>query len=145
MKAKLFISGVAVFAIAAIFLVFPDALLYTLLEDPYLPMGTILTWIGFIAFTSFFCFLYLSLQKNDSKLFKLFKSFFQLLRALAFLWIFIGFAFSNNWSMTFSGSITEFRGSPEASVYYWGFNYFMIGAPILLFVIFIILRFFKKL
>lgn len=145
MKLKLYLAGITVFVIALLFLAFPDTLLYTLLEDPYLPIGTIYTWIGFIAFTSFFCFLYLSLQRTNYRLSKIFKSLFQSLRVLSFLWIFIGFFFSNNWSMSFSGSISEFRGSAEASVYYWGFNYFMLGAPVLLFLIFIILRFFKKL
>jgi hypothetical protein len=60
------------------------------------------------------------------------------------MWVFITYFFSNNWSSSFSGSVSGFRGSAAASPYYWAVNYFLIAAPLLVFLIFIILRFFKK-
>jgi hypothetical protein len=126
------------------FVVFPDYLLLGLIENPYLPLGTILTWIGFISWTTFFYFSSLALFQNPSNSAKRIKRIFQFLLLLSLLWIFIGYGLANNWAMSFSGSISDFRGSYKASLVYWGFDYFLFFAPILVFFIYLILKKLKK-
>lgn len=79
----------------------PDVLLREFLSIEQLPFGTILVWIGLIAFGLLFLILYPNRQKAKIKRF-----LFRILQfnvLLALFWGIISFLLSGNWANNFSG------------------------------------------
>lgn len=141
MKSKLYISFISIILVILLFVVFPESLLFPIIDEPFVPLGTLVSWLGFISWSSFFLFLIISFHKPNKA--SLFVYSIKLFRALSFLWIFIVYALANNWSASFSGNAISFRGSDEASQVFWVINYALIAAPVLLYLILMISRFFK--
>ena len=133
MNIRIYISGLLILAIILIFLFFPDVLLLQLSESTNLPSGTFITWVGVVSLNYYFYSQFSIRIRSKLKLMVILKRCFQCLVVISFFWGFIGYGFAANWSMTFSGSITTFRGIYEASLYYWGLIYFLFFTPILLF------------
>lgn len=102
------------------------------------PFGTLISWIGLIALTNS---IYSGFNKinssdsSDSSDHRLFRFTFRSFIILAALWGFIGFLLAGNWAFTFQNH-EEFRGSIEASKYFWVFTAALVSIPILLILIF---------
>lgn len=114
-----------------------------LYEGSAFPLGTLVSWIGLIAFTSA---IYLAFNKID----RVSNSIRQIIRIvsgstiiLALLWGLIGFVFAGNWAFVFQNH-DEFRGGIEASRYFWIFTASLVLLPVLLFLILLLLLLIKR-
>ncbi len=134
----LFALSIVVVLIVALIVVFaPQWLLISLSRNSNFPLGTIIIWLGIIAWSTT---IYFGIGKfhghNRSTTVSFYRALLILSIILAGLWGGVGYYFSNNWAFNFSGSIRSFRGSSEASIYYWYYNYFIVLLPLLVLVSF---------
>lgn len=136
----MYISGILVLLIVIIFLFFPEVLLISIIKSTYLPLGTFITWIGLISYVSFFYYLHQLRMISKLAVLKIIGKLFTSLRFISYFWGFIAYLLAANWSMTFYGSISVFRGSYDASLYYWGVIYGLLIIPVLLFFISLIVN-----
>ena len=140
MKRKIYISGILILIIVAIFLFFPEFLLPPLFKSLDFPLGTLITWIGFVSFNSFFYYQYRRMITSQTSLTNILRMCFKFLLITSYVWGFLGYVLAANWTMTFSGSSISFRGSYNASLYYWGIIYILTISPIILFVVTLIMK-----
>ncbi len=101
-----------------------DLLVYPLIEEPYVPLGNVLTWLMFIAFP--LAILQLGPPKGrdrkiQDRVWKIMREALILNLILAFSWLPLSRIVSGNWS-------TSFRGGSDAGKYWWAFTY---GLPLL--------------
>lgn len=97
------------------------------------PLGTIITWIGLIALPSS---VYFGIDKSG-----LYNSSFRnfLVKVniaiifMAFLWGPISYFLAGNWAYVFSPG-NGFRGSSEASQYFWAYTTIIVFVSLLLFI-----------
>lgn len=105
-----------------------------------IPLGNIITWLGFIAL-HIVCFLiHNGFKKNQSLLGKIIKHLMRTLLLVSILWFTIAYILSGNINFNFKTSI-DFIGSLKASILYWNINYTLAIAPIILSLLYSILRF----
>jgi hypothetical protein len=97
-------------------------------------LGTIVSWIGLIAFTFTMYLAFNKIHRANNSIHRIIKSIFGSIVILAFLWGLIGFLFAGNWAFTFQNH-DEFRGSIEASRYFWIFTASLVLLPVILFLI----------
>lgn len=62
---------------------------------------------------------------------------------MAILWVPVAYALAGNWANNFEGQ-ESFIGGVEASRLFWAFNYFLIIGPILIMLIYLIVRTINK-
>lgn len=124
----LFISSLLVFLIVA-FLLFTGSsvLLIALSEDPYFPLGTLITWIGLIALPMSIYWGVKNFRVPKRRIHKFFSFLLKLTILLAILWVPISYGLAGNWSNTFTESVT-FQGGQLAMKYFWTLSY---GIPLL--------------
>ena len=99
------------------------------------PFGTLISWVGLIALTTSVYFAFKKITGSDGSNHRLFGFAFKGIVILGALWGIIGFLLSGNWAFTFQNH-DEFRGSIEASKYFWTFTAALVFSPILLILIF---------
>ena len=102
-----------------------------------LPLGTITTWLGIVALPCTLFFGFQNLYNPKSLIFKRYRNLLFLLMALSVLWGFIAFLLAGNWSYNFAGR-EAFRGSVDASRWFWIYTYSVIAEPLLFLLIFTI-------
>ena len=123
----LFISSLLVFLIVA-FLLFTGSsvLLVALSEDPYFPLGTLITWLGLIALPMSIYWGVKNFRAPKRRIHKFLSNLLKLTILLAILWVPISYGLAGNWSNTFTESAT-FQGGQLAMKLFWYFSY---GIPI---------------
>lgn len=108
-------------------------LLMAILEDPYLPAGTLITWLGLIS-------LALSVKFGiGASCPKWMRSLILISMILAFSWGMICYLLSGNWAFNFS-NIQEFQGGQTAMKIFWIFTYSVASIPILILLIHWVMR-----
>ncbi len=117
----------------------PESWLYTLIEEPYFPLGNLISALGLTAFPCIFFFGIKSIYKPINKRDKLFSTLFKVSIFLSSLWILVGYLLSGNLSNTF-GNATGFQGSEMATNIFWQFNYGLLLLPVLTFVAFLLFK-----
>ena len=96
-----------------------------------IPLGNIITWLGFIALQFTFFLIHNGFKKSQSFLGKIIKYLMYILIIVSILWFVIAYILSGNINFNFKTS-NDFIGSPKASILYWKINYTLATAPIIL-------------
>jgi hypothetical protein len=107
------------------------------------PLGTIVSWIGLIALTSTIYLAFNKIDRASNSAHKKIRIAFAGIVILAFSWVLIGFLLAGNWAFTFQNH-DEFRGSIEASRYFWIFTASLVLLPVILFLILLLLLLIKR-
>ena len=116
---------------------------YSLSSSLYIPLGTFITWTGLVALTMS---IYLGTKRFDKKAKNPTKGWsliFKILIALSISWLPVCYLLAGNISFSFSEKQT-FQGGQLAMEIFWGFSYFLVGAPIVLFVIYLLSAYYKS-
>jgi len=111
-----------------------------LIEQPYFPAGTLITWLGFIALPSAIYFGHSSLVDPRRKLARVFSVVFRILIIAGLFYGFICFYLAGNWGFSFDGG-GGFRGSQMAASIFWQFNYILASFSLLAFFLYHALKF----
>lgn len=124
-----------------------DLLLIPLVEEPYLPLGNIITWIGIIALPFSIYFGIGKIRNPQTKTTKVYNRILKLIIALAVAWGFVAYGLAGNFATTFKNQ-PEFVGSSRAAESYWYYNYLVVLAPLVFLLVYglhrLILSFLKK-
>ena len=124
----LFIISLLIFLFSAFLLMTGSSvLLIELNKDPYIPLGTITTWLGIIAIPSSIYWGINNLRAPKRRIHKFLSFLLKLAILLAILWVPISFGLAGNWSFTFS-STPSFQGGQLAMKIFWTLSY---GIPLL--------------
>ncbi len=108
-----------------------------------IPMGNILIWFGFMALQLATYISNKGFKTSNSGLGKWIRLTMIGFIVLSILWFAIAYILSGNTSFNFSSSTTTYLGSPKASILYWYIIYALVIAPIVLTLVYNILRFFE--
>lgn len=108
----------------------PFVLVVPLFGNTAIPAGTPITWAGLVALP---LTLRLGIRPLDRPTapFRRYRVLLNGILLLALAWGLVSYALAGNWSFSFSGQATGFRGSPAASVYFWYYTYAVAGLPLL--------------
>ncbi|MCW5520230.1 hypothetical protein J1N09_10300 [Aureitalea sp. L0-47] len=120
-----------------------DLLVYAVIEDPFIPLGNVLTWLAMIALP---LSLYLGVRRfrmPRSKVDRILKVLLIIAIVLGVIWYPVSWALADNLSGSFGGN-GVFRGSARAGEYYWFYTYTVVGFPLLLWIFHLLLRLFRK-
>ncbi len=118
MRIGLLVS-LAVFCLVIYLLMTGSSLLtYPLSESLGLPLGTLITWLGFLSFPGILYFGFPALRTPRSRIHRFLRTAWWIGLALALAWPFISFYLAANWSFSFRLQ-EAFRGSDRASYYFW--------------------------
>lgn len=98
------------------------------------PSGTLISWIGLIALTFLIYLAFNKSYNSTSSNRRILRFVSGIIVILAFLWGLIGFLLAGNWAFTFQNH-NEFRGSIEASRFFWIYTASLVLLPILLILI----------
>lgn len=132
-KTLLYIS-IIIFLISTTLLVTGSSLLTRPLGgNDGIPLGNITTWLGIISIPILILFSHKSFYNSDTT----FLSFSNVLKALILLsvfWLPICYLLAGNFNFSFTEK-AEFQGGQLASRIFWYFTYFIVVAPIVLFLI----------
>lgn len=136
MKAKSITYLSSIILVSCLFLIVTGSPILTrpIFKESAFPSGTLISWTGLIALTSTIYFAFKTIHLSGSSNHKIFRFVFGSTIIFAFLWGLIGFLLAKNWAFTFQNH-DEFRGSIEASRYFWIYTASIVSLPILLFLI----------
>ena len=137
-----FYSSLTVLVITAVLLISGSSILIRpLSSDPYIPLGTPITWLGIISLP---LSIYLGNKKfrnpSNSKS-KFLSDFLKICLFLAILWAPVCYLLAGNFSNTFTEK-EEFQGGQLAMQWFWRFTYGIVIAPFLIFIISLIFALF---
>jgi len=137
MKTKPLIYISSIILISSLFLLVTGSpvLNMPLFKEATFPSGTLVSWIGLIAFTVTIYLIFNMIHNSDSSDYRIFRVAFISIIVLATLWGIIGFLLANNWAFTFQNH-DKFRGSSDASRYFWIYTALLVLIPVLLILIF---------
>lgn len=146
MKAKTKIYIPIIILVSSLFLVVTGSPILNkpFIKDSTLPLGTLISWIGIIALTLTIYCIFNKIHRSNSKNHKILRYVFKGIISLASIWGFIGFLFANNWALTFQNH-DKFRGSIDASLFFWIYTATLVLFPILLIIILLLISMAKKL
>lgn len=128
------ISGMYVVLVLILILFRPDLLVFPVTDKPYIPLGNILIWVGYICLALFFFISSKGLNPPRYPLLNGIRKAFLFTITLAFLWAPVLYLLSGNFAGNFQAQ-EAFRGGPKASRVYWILNYALVLLPITLWVI----------
>ncbi|MHC1732664.1 MAG: hypothetical protein AB9888_11650 [Bacteroidales bacterium] len=114
-----------------------------LFKESAFPLGTIVSWIGLIAFTFTIYLISNKIHRANISVHKIIRIAFGSTVILALLWGLIGFLFAGNWAFTFQNH-DAFRGGIEASRCFWIFTSTLVLMPVLLFLVLVLMLLIKK-
>ena len=145
MKRKIVFIGSLIVFFIAFFLVFTGS---NLLTKPFIkaiemPFGTIITWLGLIAFSSTIYFGVKKIYYPKTKVSLVFKKIEVFLIVLSCLWGIIGYYLAGNWAYNFTNK-SVFSGSEQAAAIFWNFSYILFISPLLVVLIFKIYTFISR-
>jgi hypothetical protein len=133
-KAQIYIS--AIILVSCLFLIITGSPILNkpFIKDSTFPLGTVISWVGIIALTLVIYFIINKIYSSYSSNYKILRFIFKSIIILALLWGFIGFLLANNWAFIFQNH-DKFRGSADASRYFWIYTATLVLLPILLILI----------
>lgn len=124
----LFIISLLIFLFSAFLLMTGSSvLLFELNKDPYIPLGTLITWLGIIALPMSIYWGVKNFRVPKRPIHKFLSNLLKLIILLAVLWVPISYGLAGNWSNTFTESAT-FQGGQLAMKIFWTLSY---GIPLL--------------
>lgn len=95
-----------------------ELLNYPLSESLGLPLGTVMTWMGFLSLPGMLYFGFPVLRTPRNEIQRILRITWRISLLLALAWPFVSYYLAANWSFSFRVQ-GEFRGSARASVYFW--------------------------
>lgn len=110
-----------------------------------IPAGNLILWVGFISLQFAVYSFHKGFKASNSILSKLIRNMMHLLIGVSILWFCIAYLLSGNLNFDFSSSAKGYLGSPKASILYWNILYVLIVAPVVLMVLYSLLRYFEHL
>lgn len=136
MKAKALPYISSIILVSSIFLIVTGSPILNIPvnKESTFPSGTLVSWIGLIALTVTIYFGFNKILRSNNSSHRIFRFAFISIIILASLWGLIGFLLANNWAFTFQNH-DEFRGSIEASRYFWIYTASLVLFPVLLILI----------
>ncbi len=120
-----------------------SVLLFQIIESPYLPAGTPLTWLGLLSFTTAFLLGFSGLKSANSKAIKFCYMLFKIAFIMAILWLPISIGLSGNLSNSF-GEKTAFQGGQLAMKIFWVNSYLPVVLPLISTLLYLIIKLIKK-
>ena len=121
------ITAILVFILALILLFTGSTVLeYAILKDPYLPIGTLITWLGMISLPYAIYWGIKEIRQPSRKTTRLLSSVLKVILALAILWAPICYLLAGNLAFNFS-EVEAFQGGQSAMRWFWRYSY---GLPI---------------
>ena len=144
-KRKLWFWGSLVVLISAVFLLITASPLLTisLSENSNVPLGTFITWFGFISLPFTLYFGLHGLREPEGKWDTFLSDVLKGFIILALLWAPLCYLLAGNISYSFTER-SEFQGGQLAMQIFWYFSYFMAAGPLLLLLIYGISSLFKR-
>lgn len=142
-KIPFFISLMLTLLVILIFIFCPHLLTFALDKNNSIPLGTFITWLGFISYTLTFYFGIKRLQSPKKSHEKVLAYVLKSIIFLAILWIPISYLLAGNMTFTFTESIT-FQGGQQAMKLFWYFIYFLTIGPLVISSIYGIYKLFIK-
>jgi hypothetical protein len=106
-----------------------------IIEGLELPWGNLITWIALMSLP---CTQFFGIEKiryPHSSALRAFNISLKVIMVFSFLWIAVSYFLAGNWSFTFTPS-EAFRGSTEASFYFWGYTLMLVMLPLLVIIIY---------
>ena len=110
-----------------------------------IPAGNLIIWFGFIAIQLAVYSFHKGFKATHSVLGKLIRNLMRILIAFSVLWFGIAYFLSGNIGFNFSSEATGYLGSPRASILYWNIIYVLLIAPVILMILYSLLRYFERL
>jgi len=107
-------------------------------DNSTFPLGTFISWIGIIALTLTVYFAFIRILGSKSSKYRILRFVFKSIIVLASIWGFIGFILADNWAFTFQNH-DKFRGSIDASRYFWIYTASLVLLPIIIILIFLLM------
>ena len=136
-----FYTSVTMLTVSAALLITGSTLLVLpISNEPYIPLGTFITWFGIIALPSAIYWGNQNLRMPPSA-FRYLSLVLKIILFLALLWAPICYLLAGNWSFSFSNKET-FQGGQAAMRWFWRFSYGIVVVPIVLWVIHLIMSHF---
>jgi hypothetical protein len=134
-KIVLFIMLIAF--LLTVYLVFSGA---EILYKPFInavgmPFGTLISWIGIIAFPFSIYFACTHINNPKTRFSKNYQTVLKILIILACLWGIVGYYLADNWAFNFS-SKKVFRGGEKAAIYFWNYTYTIVILPLLFVIVY---------
>lgn len=120
-----------------------EVLMVPVLEEPFLPAGTLITWLGYIALPLSVYFGFQSLRAPRGGVDRVFAIIFKVLIFAGLIWGGVAFSLAGNRNFSF-GNTEGFRGSVAAGRIYWQFCYILAGLPILGALVYGLIRFLRQ-
>ena len=106
-----------------------------------IPFGNILLWMGLIAFHLLFYKLNSNYESINTGIARLIKRLAKFFIFISIIWFGIAYILSGNVNFNFSSSAISYFGSPKASILFWNIIYTLVISPIVLSIIYTILKF----
>lgn len=129
MQRNLFLINSLIIFFGASYFIFSGSVILTkpFIEVIGMPFGTVITWLGLIAFQ---IIIYFIIKRNSIiKVSNYYRIIFKICIIIACFWGFIGYFLANNWAYNFSNS-EVFRGGEKAATLFWNFTFFLLIFPI---------------
>jgi len=144
-KTKLifFISLLISIAVTFLLITGSNFLLIVLLEDPYLPSGTLITWAGLIAMPMAVFTGNKKLRNPSSLREQVFSNLLKAFILLSILWLPVSYFLAGNLSFTFSEKAV-FQGGQLAMKIFWWYSYAVAAIPIALLILHYVIRTMKQ-
>lgn len=131
-----------IFVLSAYYLISgSDLLVKPLSYDPYIPLGTVITWFGLISMELLLYILTINTIQKKGWFSMLIRTSVLMLLILSIAWAPTAFALSGNFAFNFIDS-PNILGI-TASKIFWSFSYFLGGAAIFFFLIIASILIFK--
>ena len=102
-----------------------------------LPCGTIITWIGLIAFPASVLFGIKKILDPDKSILRILNIVIKVNILLGLAWGFISYYLAGNWAFTFTPQ-NDFRGSTDASLYFFSFTLVIAILPLICLAVFLV-------
>lgn len=134
-----FIAIFVLIACTTAFLATPEILMIQLVPSIDLPAGTLITWAAMISLPVAIFFALPAAPSTNHSFWSLYRNVFRVLIALGVLWGLVSYGFSGNWNYSFSGASETWRGSDEASLWFWNWTK-VVGALPFAFAILLVLH-----
>ena len=142
-KTPFYISLFLTITVVVIFITGSPLLTLALDNNNSIPLGTFITWLGFISYTLTFYFGIKRLQLPEKTYEKVLALVLKIIILSAILWVPISYLLAGNIAFTFTETIT-FQGGQQAMKLFWYFIYFLTIGPLVIVSIYGIFKLFKK-
>ena len=119
-------------------------LLTSLLNKPYIPNGTIITWLGLLSLP-FMIFSWRKFSKiNPTRISRLLNIMLAVTFIIELAWPFVSYILAGNWSFSFSGEAAGFTGSEMAFQFFIYYTAIAVLSPLLVIITPVLFSLFKS-